>query len=376
MKETKTIVVTGGDLSGKTSGLELLPKRIAIETGYHVITIPEVATRLFASGVPIGEDGLSSLDFQRHALAATLTDYNRYRKLAEDLPNPKMLNMFDRGTMDGAGFLPWLQFQALLESEGHSVVGMRDVLYDAVMHLDTAPRAVYEEKWASNEQRVKRTWGEVWALNERIKRHWVGHPHLRIIDNSTDFSGKMERLYTEILHVLGFPVPHEIERKFLVQPLDILSLVPTYDLMLADIAVEQVYLTDLDGFQRRVRQRGQYGSFAYYETRKQRVTARTRIEKENKISPLEYYDLTTNHADPGRVLIRKTRFCFLWNGHYFELDLFHEPEWVRGLMLLEVELTHENEPFKIPPFISVIREVTEEEAYGNTALALKRTTPH
>jgi hypothetical protein len=44
----------------------------------------------------------------------------------------------------------------------------------------------------------------------------VGHPKVFIIDNSTDFDGKMNRVVTSICRLLGVPRPKQIDRKFLV----------------------------------------------------------------------------------------------------------------------------------------------------------------
>ena len=46
---------------------------------------------------------------------------------------------------------------------------------------------------------------------------WAGHPHLRVIDNSTGFEDKIRRLIREISLYLGEPQPYEIERKFLIE---------------------------------------------------------------------------------------------------------------------------------------------------------------
>ena len=39
--------------------------------------------------------------------------------------------------------------------------------------------------------------------------------------------------------------------------------------------------------------------------------------------------------------------------------------------ILEVELDNENDEFELPPFIEVIREVTNDKAYRNYALSKK-----
>ena len=59
----------------------------------------------------------------------------------------------------------------------------------------------------------------------------------------------------------------------------------------------------------------------------------------------------------------------MYEGTYFEIDIF--PFW-RDKAFLEVELKSENEGFVLPPFIKVIKDVTEDEEYTNHALARRR----
>ena len=71
------------------------------------------------------------------------------------------------------------------------------------------------------------------ALDDKLIAAWTGHPHLRIIDNSTEFEDKLKRLIAEISSFLGEPEPYEIERKFGIAPEEILvvdDLKPGYDM--------------------------------------------------------------------------------------------------------------------------------------------------
>ena len=58
-------------------------------------------------------------------------------------------------------------------------------------------------------------------LDLKILSAWVGHPKVFIIDNSTDFDGKMNRVVTSICRLLGVPRPKQIDRKFLVKGVSI-----------------------------------------------------------------------------------------------------------------------------------------------------------
>jgi hypothetical protein len=46
---------------------------------------------------------------------------------------------------------------------------------------------------------------------------WVGHPHIKIIDNSTDFAHKITRVEHAICQVVGAPRPVQEDRKFIVR---------------------------------------------------------------------------------------------------------------------------------------------------------------
>ena len=53
--------------------------------------------------------------------------------------------------------------------------------------------------------------------DKRTRDAWIGPPHMRIVDNSTNFKGKIDRLIQEVFATMGVPVPVEIERKFLIK---------------------------------------------------------------------------------------------------------------------------------------------------------------
>ena len=56
----------------------------------------------------------------------------------------------------------------------------------------------------------------------------------------------------------------------------------------------------------------------------------------------------------------------MYDDEYFELDVY--PFW-NDRATLEIELLSEDQPYKLPPFIKLIREVSYEPEYRNIALA-------
>lgn len=154
--------------------------------------------------------------------------------------------------------------------------------------------------------------------------------------------------------------PYEIERKFLILRPDLLNLGTLCRIK----EISQTYLTASEG-SIRVRRTEEKGKVTYIESCKRNVTALRRIEIERELTE-EEYERRLAARDPRRQTIRKTRYCLSYAGHVFEIDVY--PFWNRQAVM-EVELKSETEKFTLPPFIKVLREVSEDPAYSNHSLA-------
>src|SRR3989344_4970318 len=116
-------------------------------------------------------------------------------------------------------------------------------------------------------------------------------------------------------------------------------------------------------------QRTQEGHSIYFRTFKlPTISPAVREEKEKRITSAEYRELL-KRQDPDTELITKERICFLWKNQYFELDIFKSPKRLAGLMLLEIELTEENDRVQIPDWLGKVKEVTADPNYKNKTLA-------
>ena len=157
--------------------------------------------------------------------------------------------------------------------------------------------------------------------------------------------------------------PLEIERKFLIA-------MPTRDDLEREssgkIEITQIYLRPGDaGENRRIRlSRADDREIRYY-TEKLSLTDRTRIEREREITPAEWEALV-KEADPARRPIEKVRWRVPYAGHVLEIDIF--PFW-EDRAFCEAELASEGEELRLPPWLRVIREVTDDLRYTNSALA-------
>ena len=157
--------------------------------------------------------------------------------------------------------------------------------------------------------------------------------------------------------------PLEIERKFLIRMPD-REVLERESLRFIDI--EQIYLLGTeDSGSRRIRRSRSGGEEKRYFTEKLFVTHVTRLEREREISPAEWDELLAQ-ADLSRRPIEKRRWCVPYAGHTLEIDVF--PFWT-DRAFCEAELASEDEALELPPWVEVIREVTEDPRYNNSSLA-------
>ncbi len=358
--ELKKIVITGGPCAGKTTALSWIQNYIT-QLGYTVLFVPETATELISGGVTPWTCGTNA-DYQMGQMELQLTKERIFERAARSMPQDKVLIVCDRGAMDNRAYMNDEEFEIIKKHTGMSEIELRDS-YDAVFHLVTAANGA--EEYYSFETNAARyeTPEQAIDLDNRLINAWTGHPHLRIIDNSTSFEEKLKRLIKEISFFLGEPVALEIERKILIEYPDIEWLESFPNCRKVDIV--QTYLTSAPDEERRIRQRGENGSYIYLFTSKKKVSDFRRIEVEKRLRKTDY-ELLLAEADPNLNPVIKTRYCLIWKNKYYEIDIY--PFW-KDRAILEIELDDENEPFEIPEGIKVIRDVSGEKAYKNSFLA-------
>ena len=359
VKITK-IVLTGGPCAGKTTALNWINNYFS-KRGYSVLNVSETATDLITNGVAPWTCE-SNNDFQVSNLRLQKIKEQIFEDSAKKLKNDKVLIVCDRGVIDSKAYMKDVEFKKLLRDFGTNEVKERDS-YDAVFHLVSAAKGKEEAYTLANNNARTEGIEEARKIDDKIISAWTGHPHFRIIDNSTEFEGKLEKLLKEISLFLGEPEPFEIERKFLIYFPNIKELEKMPNCTKVDIT--QTYLKSIDGSERRVRARGIDGNYLYYLTEKQKVSDIKRVEVERKLTQEEYIKLLME-ADTNLRPIHKTRYCLSENNQYFEIDIF--PEW-DNQAIMEIELNDENQKIDIPSFIKIFKEVTSDESYKNYEMA-------
>jgi CYTH domain-containing protein/thymidylate kinase len=354
------IVITGGPCAGKTTALSWIQNAFS-QRGYAVLFLSEVATELITGGIAPWTCQ-SNGAFQCCQLRMQLEKERIYQEAALCMKAEKVLVVCDRGAMDNRAYMTEEEFHSILAQLGKSEVELRDN-YDAVFHLVTAAKGAEDYYTLENNAARRESPEEAQALDDRIIAAWAGHPHLRVIDNSSGFEEKMVRLIREISSFLGEPEPMEVERKFLIAYPDLAQLEAMPHCQKVDIM--QTYLKAPAGEETRVRQRGCNGSYIYFKTTKRRISHLKRVEIEERLGQAEYLSLLME-ADPDYRPIHKTRYCLVWHSQYFEIDVY--PFW-QDQAIVEIELSQEGDPVEFPDFLQVIREVTQEEDFTNRALA-------
>ena len=362
MKHISKIVITGGPCAGKSTAMSWI-RNAFTHRGYTVLIVPETATELITGGVAPWTCATNA-EYQKCQVQLQLTKECLFEQAASGMAADKILIVCDRGIMDNRAYMNDEEFDAVLQALKGDLVDWRDG-YDAVFHLVTAANGAEEFYSKANNAARYESVEEAVSLDSRLLSCWTGHRYLRVIDNSTDFDGKMRRLEMEFATFLQVNHPYEIERKFLIAYPDLDWL--ESDPLSRKIEIEQVYLKSAPDEEIRIRKRGENGHFIFYETHKKMLDGMKRMSTERRLSNSEYRHLLKN-ADPERRMIRKTRYCLTYENQSFDIDLY--PFW-DSQAILEIELMDGTEEIHFPPQIEIIKEVTDDLAYKNASLAKK-----
>lgn len=125
----------------------------------------------------------------------------------------------DRGLMDGAAYMSPEEWEKLIKKRDvDSVSELREGRYNAVYHMVTAAEGAEPFYTLENNEVRTETPEQARQLDHQTRKAWVGHPNLKIFDNSTSFEKKLQRVVEEMSRLVG--LPHCLERvttKFLVK---------------------------------------------------------------------------------------------------------------------------------------------------------------
>jgi predicted ATPase len=350
-------VLTGGPCGGKTTALARLYTFLR-ERGFEVITCPETFTILASNGMSLDFFSTEGMDvvIQQTVMDVQLSIEDGLERVLKARGKPAVL-LCDRGLMDSAAYMAPDKWQKVLTTRHVQINDLRDNRYNAVFHLVTAAQGA--EQFYTLENNAARTETPEMAriVDKKTQEAWVGHPHLYVFDNSSDFEGKLQRLVDTISKLVGLPTNlSRRSAKFLLRGIPDLSKFPP-DIDCHVFEVEKVYLVHHQenlsisqsaissgskipnkggsySFVRRrtnIDQNGQKQGSVYQLTTVQRTADGEMIEQKRIITAREYGSALKSR-DLKRHVVRQQRISFLYQLQSFTIHV----SWSK----LEQEYSH------------------------------------
>ena len=359
-KQITRIVLTGGPAAGKTTLISRILKEFKSEDGWKVITIPETATELI-SGFGVGPfpNCMSMEDFQYFVVDDQLHKEELALKAARQVPEEKVLVVYDRAVLDDKAYVSDEFFTKLLAHFGKTEAEILSH-YDAVLHLVSCAKGAEYAYNYGNAARYESI-EDARLADDNTLRAWSAHHALYVIDNSVDFEDKINRAVAQIYRILGESAPEPGKRKYLVAMPDLDALSRKYGAL--PIEMMQTYLLSSDPeIERRIRQQSSLGDQLFFYTTKRVGEDGTRWVTERPISEKEYVTYLME-ADLSLRSVRKLKYRFTYEKRRMELDVY---PFAKDRAIF---FAYGPEPTVLPPEIEVIREVTGDPHYKNRAFA-------
>lgn len=415
--------LAGGPCGGKTTALARVFSYLR-ERGFEVITVPETFTILSSNGMSVdffSTGGMAKI-IQGTVLTVQLTMEDSIERVLRARGKPSVI-LCDRGTMDGSVYVSKEDFAQVMVEHNTDIVQLRDNRYSGIFHLLTAADGAENFYTLENNQVRHESPEQARDADKNTQKAWLGSPHLYVLDNSTDFEGKMERLVDmyvsyvvakallcgpgthdrvalfcfrtsscsllvtqhSIAKIVG--LPSNLKRrsaKFLLKGEPDLSQFPQ-DIDYQVFEVEKVYL----------QQGNNPGNADNYSF----IRRRTNIDSNGRLLGSVYQLTTVHHAgeewieqkriisqreyaaaymarDRDRHVIRQRRISFLWSQQSFNVHSYVEP--VKGLAILHAQVEASpgdaDPAVQLPPFLEVDRRLTnskdDEDKFGAYGISL------
>jgi len=198
-KKITKIVLTGGPCAGKTSAITHVREKLT-RLGYYVVVVPETATELISGGISPWAMPTRK-DYQVFQMQMQLTKERIFTEAARKLPSDKIIIIFDRALIDSKAYMTESDFQDMLNLFNISEADIRSS-YDGVFHLVTAANGAIDYYTLSNNDARVESPEEATELDNRLINAWKSNKNFCVIDNSTDFESKLNRLTDAIINLL------------------------------------------------------------------------------------------------------------------------------------------------------------------------------
>lgn len=378
-------VLTGGPCGGKTTALARVFLFLR-ERGFEVITCPEAFTVLATNGMSFDfftTPGMGKI-IQGTVMDVQMNLEDSVERVLRARGKPAVI-LSDRGVMDGSVYVTKDEFQQVMDEHSTDVVQLRDNRYDAVFHLVTCADGAEKHYTLENNKARTETPGEAITADKKTQKAWLGHPHLYVLDNTTDFEGKMERLMDVVSKLVG--LPSNLKRrsaKFLLSSSPHVANFPE-GINYKEFEVEKIYLQQKNkneqesySFARRRTNIDSNGKLlgSVCQLTSAHMIGDELIEQKRIITQREYSSAILAR-DPTRHVVLQRRICFLYELQSFSVHIYEQPAAGVCILHAQVEATDEGEPeVNLPPFLNIERRLTntkaDEQRYGAYSLSVIR----
>ena len=359
MKTIKRIVFTGGPCSGKTTFMSRA-EEIFGERGYRVIIDNESATDLISGGISPATLGM--YEFQKYVVSLQLAKEKICGEAAEEIEGDKVLLFIDRALLDNESYVGHENYCKILEDFDikYDEINSR---YDMVVHLVTSAKGKEGAYSFSTNAARYETIDQARKMDDTALEAWKNHPNRVVIDNETDFEVKMRKAIQSVFEFLG---DEKVEKfnKYLVEFNDDILEKIKNETNYSHVHIVQHYLASPVGVERRIRKRERDGNVIYYFSEAKVISTNERIKNDRILSEREYFAYIPE-VDPKLKPIDKERYSFIYDGHFFKLDVFR---FDKTKALLSLQLPEDGE-VNLPPYFNVIKDVSQNTDYKNYNLA-------
>jgi len=374
-------ILTGGPCGGKTTAIARLSSFLR-ERGFEVIACAEVYTILASNGMSSGfysTDGMDTV-IQNSVLDIQLSLEDSLERVLKARGKPAVL-LCDRGPMDGKAYLSDEKWQQILDQRGVAEADLRDTRYNAVFHMVTAADGASSFYTLENNQARRETREQALDLDRRTQKCWLGHAHMYVLDNSSDFEHKLQRLVNIVSRLVGLPTNlSRRSAKYLLRQRPDTTLFPK-DVEFHRFEVEKVYIVVQDdngsGAYSFIRKRTTVNKDGKKQGSIYQLTDVTKNDEEEfetkRIISAKEYKASYKSRDLSRYIVRQERISFLYKLQSFTIHIYNTPSPGLCILHAQVENNNKEEPVVyLPDFLDIDRLLgnNDESIYGSYALSL------
>ncbi len=176
------------------------------ERGFETFTAPEAFTILASNGFSMNYFAVQGMPtcVQNTVMDLQISLEDSFERVLRARGRPAVL-LCDRGLMDGSAYMPSDEWERFLKSRNIVSADINEGRYNAVFHLVTAAEGAERFYSLDNNDARTETPEEARRLDHLSRAAWFGHPKHFVIDNKTDFEGKMNKLVKIASRLVGLP---------------------------------------------------------------------------------------------------------------------------------------------------------------------------